>query len=96
MPKDVFLTLLKRLVEVLQKGNGKFNLINRFRKCGIVLCNVNELLVSLPKAPSCNEDDAAAMDESLVNILTEMRQDRLQRARKSRNRVYAAFCLKNI
>ena len=48
---------------------------------------MNELLASLSKAPSSTGtgtmvDDAIAMDTSLVNILTEMRQDGPKRAKK--------------
>ena len=74
-------------MKALEEGNGKANLINGFRKCGIVPCNVNELLTSLPKDPSCKEDNVAAMDQSLINILTEMRQDGPKRSSKKSKKV---------
>ena len=65
-------------------GNGKQNLINGIRKCGVFPCDPEQLLQRLPKPPSTQEDDAAAMDQSLIGILTEMRQDGPKRAGKSK------------
>ena len=59
-------------------------LINGFRKCGVFPCDPEQLLQQLPKPPSTQEDDAAAMDQSLIGILTKMRQDGPKRAGKSK------------
>ena len=85
IPKDLFPGLLKDLDTALHKnGKGKQSLVNGFRKCGIVPCAVQPLLDSLPKARSTPEEDAQAMDESLLSILTEMREDGPSRAKKSK------------
>ena len=83
IPKNVFPTLLKKLIERLER-NGKTNVVSGFRKCGIFPLDVKPLLERLPKPESSKEDDAAAMDTSLINILTEMRQAGPSRAKKSK------------
>ena len=84
IPKDIFPQLLTKLVKALDECNGKENLVSGFRKCGIVPCDVTPLLGSLPSAPSSSEDNVAAMDESLIKILTELRKDGPKRTYKSK------------
>ena len=84
IPKDVFPRLMKDLIERLAEGNRKENLINGFRKCGIVPCDPEPIVQRLPKVPSTPEEDASAMDASLINILTEMREAGPSRQKKSK------------
>ena len=65
--------MLSQLVKALEEGNGKFNLIKGFKKCGIVAIDVRPLLARSP-APenSTKQNDTVAADQSLINVLTEL------------------------
>ena len=76
IPKDIFPRLLSQLVKALE-GNGKANLVKGFKKCGIVPTDVMPLLARIPGPEnSTKQDDAVAADQSLINILTDLRGDR--------------------
>lgn len=53
IPKELFPSLLKLLMEKLQPGSRK-NLISGFRKCGIWPCTADPLLQRLPNKKSVN------------------------------------------
>ena len=85
IPKDIFPRLLSQLVKALEEGNGKANLIKGFKKCGIVPIDVTPLLARIPGPEnSTKQDDEVAADQSLINILTELRGDRPERTKKSK------------
>lgn len=85
IPKDIFPQLLTKLVKALHDGNGAKNVISGFKKCGIYPLNLTQLLSNLPSAKTENdEDNVAAADTSLLNILTEMRAEGPKRAKKSK------------
>jgi hypothetical protein len=74
LPKNAFSVLLKQLVGRLHEGNGKQNLINGFRKCGLVPFNPEEVYSRLPPEVDMN-NNSATLDSSLIDILKEMRGD---------------------
>ena len=74
IPKDIFPRLLSQLVKALEEGNGKANLINGFKKLARIPGTEN----------STKEDDAVAADQSLINILTELRGEGPKRTKKSK------------
>ena len=85
IPKDIFPRLLSQLVKALEEGNGKANLVKGFKKCGIVPIDVTPLLARIPGPEnSTKQDDEVAADQSLINILTELRGDRPERTKKSK------------
>ena len=76
IPKDIFPLLLNQLVKALEEGNGKADLIKGFKKCGIAPIDVTPLLARIPGPEnSTKQDDAVAADQSLINILTDLRCD---------------------
>ena len=85
IPKDIFPRLLSQLVKALEEGNGKANLIKGFKKCGIVPIDVTPMLARiLGPENSTKQDNAVAADQSLINILTELRGEGLKRTKKSK------------
>ena len=52
-------------------GGGGGGEIAGFRKCGIVPLDVKQVLSRLPNEQTSQENDAAAVDRSLIEILKE-------------------------
>ena len=76
---------MSQLVKALEEGDSKDNLIKGFKKCGIVPTDVTPLLARIPGPEnSTKQDDEVAADQSLINILTELRGDRPERTKKSK------------
>ena len=72
LPKERFAPLLKQLIEKLMvEGNGRSNLINGFRKCGIYPFNPDEVYKKLPSENVMSPKKA--LDQSLVGRTAQRR-----------------------
>ncbi|XP_073954289.1 uncharacterized protein [Choristoneura fumiferana] len=72
VPKGCFPSLLKLLMDEL-KANAEKNIKAGFRKCGIVPLDCNQVLARLPLQEGNEEAKKAAVDNSFVTLLKDMR-----------------------
>ena len=85
IPKDIFPQLLSKLMKALKEGKSKENLVAGFKKCGIVPIDMNQLLGRIPISNQpAQENDAAAVDHSLIKILSELCSPGPKRQKKSK------------
>ena len=70
LPKEQFAGLLKKLIEKLSGENGKQNLVNGFKACGIHPFNPQEVYAKLPSENTMSP--GKALDQSLLDTLADM------------------------
>ena len=88
LTKSRFPTKLRELVNALDEGNGRENLVSGFRKCGIAPLNRQEVLQMLPEGQEEHLNLASGVDEQILEILREMRRGPdNNRAQKPRGRL---------
>ena len=71
LPKEQFAGLLKKLIDKLREGNGKHNLVNGFKACGLYPFNPEEVYAKLPSENTMSP--SKALDQSLLDTLAHMR-----------------------
>ena len=88
IPKERFAPVLKQLIEKLMiKGNGRSNLINGFRKCGIYPFNPDEVYKKLPGENVMSPKKA--LDQSLVDSLAKLcRGDENEKPKKTKENLF--------
>ena len=88
IPKERFAPVLKQLIEKLMiEGNGRSNLINGFRKCGIYPFNPDEVYKKLPGENVMSPKKA--LDQSLVDSLAKLcRGDENEKPKKPKENLF--------
>ena len=71
LPKEQFAGLLKKLIDKLREGNGKHNLVNGFKACGLYPFNPEEVFAKLHSENTMSP--SKALDQSLLDTLAHMR-----------------------
>ena len=72
-------------MKALKEGKSKENLVAGFKICGIIRIDIHQLLgrISILNQPA-RENDVAAVDHSLIQILSELRSPGPKRRKKSK------------
>ncbi|KAF0757742.1 DDE-1 domain-containing protein [Aphis craccivora] len=83
VPKSIFPTLLDKLITALKI------LISGFEKCGIISLNRNKVLSMIPSAntPESSIEYSFVIEDSVLNILKELRYETSPNTRTKRTRV---------
>lgn len=88
VPKCIFPTLLDKLITALEP-NHISNIMSGFEKCGIIPLNRNKVLGMIPSAntPETSIEDSFVVENSVLNILKELRYDTPPKTRSKRTRL---------
>jgi len=88
VPKFIFPTLLDKLITALEP-NRISNIKSGFEKCGIIPLNRNKVLSMIPSAntPESSIEDSFVVEDSVLNILKELRYETPPNTRSKRTRL---------